>query len=88
MRASSATSPDALANTARIAERCAVDLDCKENHLPNFEVPSGFSLDDYFEHIVRAGFEERLPRLRELAGRGALKHSLEEYEAGSRTRSR
>jgi DNA polymerase-3 subunit alpha len=73
--------PGALANTARIAERCAVDLTVKENHLPNFDVPAGFSLDDYFEHVVRAGFQARLPRLRDLAARGALKHSLEEYEA-------
>ena len=27
----------------------------KENHLPNFDVPAGFTLDDYFEHVVRAG---------------------------------
>ncbi len=73
--------PGALANTVRIAERCHVDLDSKENHLPNFEVPPGFTLDGYFEHMVRQGFDQRLPRLRELAERGALKHTLEEYEA-------
>jgi DNA polymerase-3 subunit alpha len=73
--------PDALANTARIAERCLVDLDARENHLPNFDVPPGFTLDGYFEHVVREGYAQRLPRLRELAGRGALRHSLDEYEA-------
>jgi DNA polymerase III subunit alpha len=71
---------DALANTMRIAERCHVDLSGTVNHLPNFDVPAGYSLDEYFEHIVRQGFEMRLPRLRELAARGALKHSIEEYE--------
>ena len=55
--------PDALANTVRIAERCNVDLSGKVNHLPNFDVPAGFTLDDYFEHVVRQGFEARLPRL-------------------------
>jgi DNA polymerase-3 subunit alpha len=73
--------PEALANTVRIAERCLVDLDTKENHLPKFEVPAGLSLDDYFERVVWQGFEQRLPRLRELAARGALRHTLEEYEA-------
>ena len=73
--------PVALANTVRIAERCLVDLEVKENHLPNFDVPPGFTLDEYFEHVVREGFAQRLPRLLELAGRGALKHTLEEYEA-------
>ena len=71
---------DALARTVRIAERCHVDLSFKENYLPNFDVPAGFSLDDYFEHIVRQGFEMRLPRLRELADRGLLKHTIDEYE--------
>ena len=48
--------PEALANTARIAERCHVDLSGTVNHLPNFDVPAGFTLDDYFEHVVREGF--------------------------------
>jgi DNA polymerase-3 subunit alpha len=72
--------PDALANTLRIAERCTVDLESRENHLPNFEVPPGFTLDEYFEHTVREGFAARLPRLRALAARDALRHALEEYE--------
>src|SRR5262249_23880459 len=72
--------PDALARTVRIAERCAVDLSSTVNHLPNFDVPAGFSLDEYFEHVVRQGFEMRLPRLRELAQTGALTHTIDEYE--------
>jgi DNA polymerase-3 subunit alpha len=38
------------------------------------------SLDDYFEHIVRQGFDARLARLKELAARGALRHTIDEYE--------
>src|SRR5688500_7884277 len=72
--------PEALANTVRIAERCNVDLSGTINHLPNFDVPAGFTLDDYFEHIVREGFQQRLPRLRELQAKGALKHTIDEYE--------
>jgi DNA polymerase III subunit alpha len=71
---------DAIQRTARIAERCHVDLSFKENYLPNFDVPAGYSLDEYFEHIVRQGFEMRLPRLRELAAKGLLKHTIDEYE--------
>src|SRR5262249_34372241 len=59
--------PDALANTVRIAERCDVKLSDGQNYLPNFEVPPGFTLDDYFEHVVREGFKGRLPRLQQLA---------------------
>ncbi len=72
--------PDALANTLRIAERCNVDLSGTVNHLPNFDVPPGYTLDEYFEHVVREGFEARLPRLRELAAKGVLKHTVDEYE--------
>ncbi|MGB2715758.1 MAG: DNA polymerase III subunit alpha [Vicinamibacterales bacterium] len=72
--------PEALANTVRIAERCHVDLSGMVNHLPNFEVPPGFTLDQYFEHVVQEGFRQRLPRLRELAARGVLKHTIDEYE--------
>src|SRR6266852_3812730 len=39
--------PDALANTVRIAERCNVVLAEGENYLPNFDVPAGFTLDEY-----------------------------------------
>src|SRR2546423_1097004 len=72
--------PDALANTVRIAERCDVNIAEGENFLPNFDVPAGFTLDGYFEHIVRAGFVERLPRLQHLASIGALRHTVDEYE--------
>src|SRR3954462_3894102 len=72
--------PDAMAGTARIAERCNVDLSFKENYLPNFDVPGGYTLDDYFEHVVRQGFEMRMPRLRELEAKGPLTHTIDEYE--------
>ncbi len=73
--------PDALANTLRIAERCDVQLASDENYLPNFDVPPGFTVDTYFEHVVREGFMERLPRLKHLASVGALRHTIDEYES-------
>src|SRR5829696_7277071 len=72
--------PEAMANTVRIADRCHVDLSGTVNHLPNFDVPQGFTLDDYFEHIVRQGFEMRLTRLKDLALKGILTHTIDEYE--------
>jgi DNA polymerase III subunit alpha len=71
---------DAMRRTVEIAARCNVDLSFKENYLPNFDVPAGFTLDDYFEHEVRQGFQARLPKLQDLAGRGVLKHTIDEYE--------
>jgi DNA polymerase-3 subunit alpha len=70
---------EAIRRTAQIAARCNVDLSFKENYLPNFEVPDGFTLDGYFEHVVRQGFESRLARLKELAAAGTLKHTIDEY---------
>jgi DNA polymerase-3 subunit alpha len=72
--------PDALANTVRIAERCNVLLPEGENFLPNFDVPAPYTLDDYFEHVAREGFKDRLTRLRQLADTGALRHTIDEYE--------
>jgi DNA polymerase-3 subunit alpha len=72
--------PEAMANTVRIADRCRVDLGETVNHLPNFDVPGAASVDDYFEQTVREGFARRLPRLQELAARGARRHTAEEYE--------
>ena len=73
--------PEALRNTLLIAERCDLDLGGSENHLPNFEVPEPYTADDYFERVVREGFETRLTRLRELETQGVLSNSLDAYEA-------
>src|SRR5687767_1998025 len=70
---------DALKNTVRVAERCNVTIPTGQNHLPSFGVPEGFTLDQYFEHIAREGFAQRLPRLQQLAASGRLRHSIDEY---------
>jgi DNA polymerase-3 subunit alpha len=72
--------PEALSNTLLVAERCDVDLGPTVNHLPDFDVPGGSTLDDYFEQTVREGFAERLVRLRTLQAAGSLRHPIEEYE--------
>ncbi|HEV2985594.1 MAG TPA: DNA polymerase III subunit alpha, partial [Vicinamibacterales bacterium] len=72
--------PEALKNTMRIAERCDVTLEEGKNYLPNFDVPAGFTLDEYFDHVTREGFKERLTRLKALALSGTLRHTIDEYE--------
>jgi DNA polymerase III subunit alpha len=72
--------PDALANTMRIAERCNVDIPKDKNYLPNFAVPAPYTLNDYFEHVVREGFAQRMVRLKALHLAGALRHPIEDYE--------
>src|ERR687897_331975 len=72
--------PDAMKNTLLIAERCNVVIPSGENHLPKFAVPEGFTLDEYFEHVVRQGYAQRLERLRQLEAEGKLRQPLSSYE--------
>ena len=72
--------PDALANTLRIAERCDVQLPTGETFLPDFDVPPGYDVDSYFDHVAREGFNARLPRLQQLQASGLLRHTIDEYE--------
>ncbi len=73
--------PEALRNTLLIAERCNVTIPKGQNHLPSFGVPDGFTLDQYFDHVVREGFAQRMARLRQLADTGRLRHTVDEYAA-------
>src|SRR5438309_2326730 len=68
--------PESLLNTVRIAERCDVRLPEGDNFLPNFAVPAPYGLDEYFEHVAREGFKQRLPRLQRLAAAGTLRCTI------------
>ncbi len=69
-----------LHRTLEIAERCNTKLEKVHDPFPQFEVPAGYSIPDYFEHVTREGFANRLNLLRQLQAQGRLKHSLEDYE--------
>jgi DNA polymerase III subunit alpha len=72
--------PDVLSRTLAIAERCNLRVDKVSNPFPHFDVPAGYTLASYFEHITREGFARRLESLRTLDAQGRLKHSVAEYE--------
>jgi DNA polymerase III subunit alpha len=73
-------SPEVLTRTLDIAERCNLRLEKVPSPFPHFEVPDGFTLDSYFEHVTREGFARRLESLRALSDHGRLKHPLSDYE--------
>src|SRR5258706_822854 len=73
-------SPAVLKRTLDIAERCALRLEKVPTPFPHFEVPDGFTIDTYFEHVTRQGFARRLGVLRGLSAQGRLKHPLSDYE--------
>jgi DNA polymerase-3 subunit alpha len=72
--------PQVVSRTLDIAERCNLRLEKVPSPFPHFDVPEGFTLDSYFEHITRQGFARRMESLRAAAENGRLKHSLAEYE--------
>jgi len=47
--------PGALSNTLLVAERCAVDLDFKGYHLPEFQVPEGQTPASYLRALCEQG---------------------------------
>src|SRR5215469_12459349 len=73
-------SPEVLTRTLDIAERCHVRLEKVSNPFPHFDVPAGYTLDTYFEHVTREGFRRRLESIRERASTSQLKHGVAEYE--------
>ena len=52
--------PEALENSIEIAKRCTIELTLGKNFLPNFPVPAGKTMEEYFGELSRAGLEERL----------------------------
>ncbi|HJZ11948.1 MAG TPA: DNA polymerase III subunit alpha, partial [Acidobacteriota bacterium] len=72
--------PQAIQTAAEIGKRCRVDLRSKGYHLPLFPVPEGYSLLQYFEKIIRDGYQRRLPVLHQLQEQKKLRHALWEYE--------
>ena len=73
-------SPEVLTRTLEIAERCHLRLEKVSNPFPHFDVPAGYTLESYFEHVTREGFARRMEPLRALSTSGGLKHQVVEYE--------
>jgi hypothetical protein len=72
--------PEALTRTVAIAERCNVKIGPVSNPFPEFQVPDGYTLESYFEKVVRDNFSQRVPHLEALAKAGRLSRPLAEYE--------
>lgn len=55
--------PEAIENTIEIAKRCNVELTLGEHFLPDFPVPEGMTIGEFFSQESFKGLEERLPVL-------------------------
>src|SRR5437588_11523167 len=72
--------PQVLYRTLGIAERCNAKLEKVSNPFPKFDIPAGYTIDSYFEHICREGFKNRLGAIRALEKQGRLKKPVADYE--------
>ena len=58
--------PEALENTAKIAQLCNVEFQFGKYHLPHFTLPEGYTDGDaYFEKLCMDGFARRYPEGKE-----------------------
>ena len=55
--------PEALENTLEIAKRCNLDLRLGEYFLPDYPIPDGMTMSDFFIEESRSGLLERLTSL-------------------------
>ncbi len=59
MREAFSECPQAVDNTAKIAEQCHVEFEFGKTKLPHFDVPDGWSHFDWFSNLCRKGLKER-----------------------------
>lgn len=52
--------PQVLANTVSVAQACNLTLTLGKSFLPDFPIPEGMTIDEYFAQVSRQGLEERL----------------------------
>ncbi|WP_439887852.1 DNA polymerase III subunit alpha [Pseudomonas sp. MBLB4123] len=52
--------PEALENSVEIAKRCNIEVQLGTYFLPNFPIPDGMTMDEYFRKVSFEGLEERL----------------------------
>ncbi|MEX0619169.1 MAG: DNA polymerase III subunit alpha [Pseudohongiellaceae bacterium] len=52
--------PEAIENTVEIARRCSLTLELGKPYLPNYPVPAGQTVEDFFCAVSRQGLDRRL----------------------------
>ena len=55
--------PEALENSVEIAKRCNLEITLGKNFLPDFPIPDGMTIDEFFRAESRKGLDERLARI-------------------------
>lgn len=55
--------PEALQNSVEIAKRCTIDVQLGKYFLPDYPIPDGMTMDDFFRKVSHDGLTERLAQL-------------------------
>ena len=55
--------PEAIQNSVEIAKRCTLDLRLGEYFLPDYPIPDGLTINEFFIKLSEEGLQERLVRL-------------------------
>ncbi len=55
--------PEALENSVEIAQRCNIELILGKNFLPDFPIPDGMTIEQYFSVESKRGLEQRLEKI-------------------------
>lgn len=70
--------PEALANSVEIARRCNVELELGKPYLPDYPVPQGLTMDEFFRQLSHEGLDQRLVNLFDINADG-FKHKQQVY---------
>ena len=57
--------PEAIENTVKIAEKCNLEIDFRQAHLPEFQVPSEHNITSYLREICFTGLRKRFAEVTE-----------------------
>ncbi|MGB1867926.1 MAG: DNA polymerase III subunit alpha [Porticoccaceae bacterium] len=55
--------PEAVQNSVEIAKRCTLDLRLGEYFLPDYPIPEGMTINEFFIKLSEEGLEQRLAKL-------------------------
>jgi len=55
--------PEAIENTLRIAEKCNLEINFRQAHLPDFKVPSDYNITSYLKKICFEGLKRRFKEI-------------------------
>lgn len=55
--------PEALENSVEIAKRCNLEIQLGKYFLPNYPIPDGMTMDEFFRQESHVGLEERLSHI-------------------------